>query len=280
MLEASRAPAGPRLIRPSQGWVSVDLSAVWRRRDLLYFLALRDLKVRYKQTWLGVLWVILQPIMFMAVFSVVFGVLAKMPSDGVAYPVYYFCALVPWQLVSGSFAEAGISLIANQNLLIKVYFPRLILPLSAVIGRMADFVICLGVLIGLLICYRVPFSVTMLALPIFMVLALVLGLGIGLWLAALNVRYRDVRLITPFATQLWFFLSPIAYSATLIPEQWRFLYAVNPMVGIVDGFRWALLGKGNGFDTSLVTSLVLSGIILVTGVFYFRYTEREIADVV
>ena len=255
------------------------MAAVWGRRNLLYFLALRDLKVRYKQTLLGGAWVALQPLLFTAVFSIVFGFLAKMPSDGVAYPVYYFCALVPWQLVSSSFAEAGVSLIANQNLLIKVHFPRLIIPLAAVMGRLVDFAICLIVLGGLWAFYQIPLSPRVWALPVFILLALILGLGVGLWLASLNVRYRDVRLITPFLSQLWFFISPVAYSTSLIPERWRFYYGLNPMVAILEGFRWALLGKGIAFDGKLLFSAAISLVILISGVFYFRRTERHIADV-
>lgn len=280
MLEHSPQTFGQRLIRPSPGYVSVNLFSIWERRSLLYFLALRDLKVRYKQTLLGAIWVVLQPLLVMGVFSIIFGVLAKMPSEGFPYPVYYFCALVPWQLVSSSFSEAGISLVVNQNLITKVYFPRLIIPLSAVMGRFVDFVICLIVLLGLLIYYRIPFSPTVLALPILILVALALGLGIGLWLASLNVRYRDVRQMTPFLTQLWFFLSPIVYSTSLIPEQWHVLYGLNPMVGIIDGFRWALLGKSIGTHPSLLLSGTVSLSILVTGMLHFRRMERHLADVV
>lgn len=278
--EERQGNGGQRFIRPSTGWRFVKFSEIWQRRSLLYFLALRDLKVRYKQTLLGVIWVVLQPLLVMAVFSVVFGILAKMPSEGVPYPIYYFCALVPWQLVSTSFGEAGVSLIANQNLITKVYFPRLIIPLSAVIGRLVDFAICLLVLIGFLIYYRMSVTPAVFWLPVFILIALTLGLGIGLWLAALNVRYRDLRQMTPFITQLWFFLSPIAYSASLIPENWHFFYGLNPMVGIIDGFRWALLGRGIGFQSASLLSATISIAMLVTGLVYFRQTERDLADIV
>lgn len=282
MLVEDRQPAvRERIIRPSHGGVSIDFSAVWQRRNLLYFLALRDLKVRYKQTLLGVIWVVLQPLLVMVVFTIVFGVLARMPSEGFPYPIYYFCALVPWQLVANSFGEASVSLISNQNLITRIYFPRLIFPLAAVLARLADFVICLTVLFGILLFYRIPITITIAALPIFIIVALASGLGVGLWLAALNIRYRDVRQMLPFITQFWFFVSPIAYSASLIPESWRFLYSLNPMVGIIGGFRWALLG---GADSGLDQSLLLSGtvvlVILVTGLYYFRCAERDIADVV
>jgi lipopolysaccharide transport system permease protein len=280
MLEDTRCAVGEKLIRPSQGWVPINFSAVWQRRSLLYFLTLRDLKVRYKQTLLGAIWVALQPLLVMVVFSTVFGVLAKMPSEGLPYPVYYFCALVPWQLVANAFGDAGVSLVSNQNLITRVYFPRLIVPLSAVLARLVDFVFCLIVLLVILIYYRIPIENTIYTLPIFILLALAAGLGIGLWLAALNVRYRDVRQMTPFITQLWFFVSPIAYSASLIPERWRFFYGLNPMVGIIDGFRWALLRKGSGINESLLLSVTIIVVVLVGGLYYFRRTERDIADVV
>jgi lipopolysaccharide transport system permease protein len=280
MLGDSQPASRERIIKPSCERVSLNFSAVWQRRSLLYFLALRDLKVRYKQTFLGVIWVVLQPLLIMIVFTIVFGVLAKMPSEGLPYPIYYFCALVPWQLVANSFGEASVSLVSNQNLITKVYFPRLIVPLSAVVARLVDFAFCLIVLLGILIYYRIPIVITSLALPLFLILALATGLGMGVWLAALNVRYRDVRQMIPFLTQLWFFGSPIAYSVSLIPESWRFLYSLNPMVGIIGGFRWALLGTGTGFNESLLLSATVVLVILVTGLYYFRHAERDIADVV
>jgi lipopolysaccharide transport system permease protein len=269
-----------RVIRPSRGWIPIGFRSLWEQRSLVYFLALRDLKIRYKQTCLGALWVVLQPILVMAVFSVVFGFFAKMPSEGLPYPVYYFCALVPWQFVVNVFGDASISLIANQNLITKIKFPRLVLPFSVVLARLVDFFLCLTVLLAIILYYQIPIQKTVFALPIFVLLAGINGLGVGLWLATLAVRYRDVRQMIPFLTQLWFFASPIAYSASVIPERWHSIYCLNPMVGIIDGFRWALLQKGSGLSTSILPASMIALTMLLTGLYYFRRRERDIADVV
>jgi lipopolysaccharide transport system permease protein len=267
-------------IKPSRGWVALNLSVVWRRRGLLYFLVWRDVKVRYKQTFLGAAWVILQPVSIMVIFSVVFGFLAKVPSDGIPYPVFTFCALVPWQLVANSFTDAGNSLAANQNLITKVYFPRVIIPLAAVLTRLIDFAFGLLVLVGILFYYDLRAGNSIWFLPFFILIALAIGLGLGLWLSQLCIRYRDVRHMIPFFTQLWFFASPIAYSVSLIPESWRLLYSINPMVGVIEGFRWALTGTGNLTGQILVISIVLAVFLLITGLYYFRRAERDVADVV
>lgn len=280
MSKTERLQAEEVIIRPSRGWVPVDFSAVWERRGLLYFLVWRDIKVRYKQTFLGAAWVILQPFLIMLVFSIVFGFLAKVPSDGIPYPVFMFCALVPWQLVANSFADAGNSLTANQNLITKVYFPRLIIPLAAVLARLVDFAFALLILLGMLFYYDLSLGNSLWALPFFVLLALAIGLGVGLWLSSLGLRYRDVRQMIPFFTQLWFFASPIAYSASLIPEGWRVLYNLNPMIGVIDGFRWALLGRGNMAGQALALSLATVLLVLITGLFYFCRVERTVADVV
>jgi lipopolysaccharide transport system permease protein len=269
-----------RVIRPSPGWISIDLRSLWERRGLLFFLTLRDLKLRYKQTFLGALWVVLQPISVMAVFSVVFGLFAKMPSEGLPYPVYYFCALVPWQFVANVFGDASISLIANQNLITKVNFPRLILPLSVVLARLIDFILCLIILLLIIMYYRLPIPQSAYTLPIFVLLAAMNGLGVGLWVATLTVKYRDVRQVIPFLTQLWFFASPIVYSVSVIPEKWHSIYSLNPMVGIIDGFRWALLQRGAGLSTSIISTSAVAFTVLVTGLYYFRRRERGIADIV
>lgn len=269
-----------KFIRPSHGWGPIDLAAVWKRRGLLYFLVWRDLKVRYKQTLLGAVWVVLQPFLVMVVFSVVFGFLARMPSDGVPYSVFIFCALVPWQLVSNAFVDASNSLVANQNLIRKIYFPRLIIPLAAVLARLVDFGIALMVLFAMLFFYEVKITGAIYLLPLFILLAVGTGLGVGLWLAALNVKYRDVRQMTPFLTQLWFFVSPIAYSASLIPEHWRVIYNINPMVGVIDGFRWTLLDRGQGLGQTLILAVTMVVLVLVTGLYYFRRVEKIVADVV
>jgi lipopolysaccharide transport system permease protein len=280
MSKAERLQAEELVIRPSRGWVPIDISAVWERRGLLYFLVWRDIKVRYKQTFLGAAWVILQPFSIMLVFSIVFGFLAKVPSDGIPYPVFMFCALVPWQLVANSFADAGGSIAANQSLITKVYFPRLIIPLAAVLARLVDFVFALLVLVGMLFYYDLELGRSILALPFFVLLALAIGLGVGLWISSLGLRYRDVRQMIPFFTQLWFFASPIAYSASLIPEGWRVLYNLNPMIGVIDGFRWALLGKANMTGQALTLSVATVALVLVTGLLYFRRVERTVADIV
>jgi homopolymeric O-antigen transport system permease protein len=280
MSKAERLQADELIIRPSRGWVPIDISAVWERRGLLYFLVWRDIKVRYKQTFLGAAWVILQPFLIMLVFSIVFGFLARVPSDGIPYPVFMFCALVPWQLVANSFADAGNSLTANQSLITKVYFPRLIIPLAAVLARLIDFVFALLVLVGMLFYYDLELGSSILALPFLVLLALAIGLGVGLWLSSLSLRYRDVRQMIPFFTQLWFFASPIAYSASLIPEHWRAIYTINPMIGIIEGFRWSLLGKGTLTGQALTLPVATILLVLITGIFYFRRVERTVADVV
>jgi lipopolysaccharide transport system permease protein len=279
-IENKRFGSEEIIIRPSVGWHRVNLAALWKRRGLLYFLTLRDLKVRYKQTLLGIAWVILQPFLIMVLFSAVFGFLARMPSEGVPYPLFSFCALVPWQLVSNAFADASNSLIVNQNLIRKIYFPRLIFPLAAVFARLVDFFFALLVLFAMLFYYGVAIDASICVLPLFILLAVAAGLGVGLWLAALNAKYRDVRQMTPFLTQFWFFLSPIAYSASLIPENWRVIYSINPMVGVIEGFRWALLGRGGSLGHDFWLSVPVVILVVVTGLHYFRRIERTVADIV
>jgi lipopolysaccharide transport system permease protein len=267
-------------VRPSQSSVPLNIAAVWKRRSLVYFLTWRDIKVRYKQTLLGAVWVVLQPLLMMAVFSVVFGLLAKVPSDGIPYPVFTFCALVPWQLVANAFADAGYSLAANQNLITKVYFPRLIIPMSAVLARLIDFAFALLPLLAMLLYYGVGLKISIWTLPLFILISVAIGLGVGLWVSSLSLKYRDIRQMVPFFTQLWFFVSPIAYPASLIPESWRFLYAINPMVGVTDGFRWALLGVGGMPVKTVALSVAVTMLILMTGLYHFRRLERIVADVV
>ncbi len=274
------------LIQPTRGLAALQLRAVWQYRELLFFLAWRDIKVRYKQTALGVAWIVLQPLLSTVVFTVLFGVLLDVPSDGAPYALFALAALVPWQYFAGSMSRVGTSLVNSANLITKVYFPRLIIPLSGVISTLVDFAIGFGVLAVLLIVYRTPLTANVLWLPAFLLLAVVTALGFGLWLASLNVRYRDVNYLIPFLLQIWMYVTPVVYGSTLIPERFRWLMALNPMTGVVEGFRWALLGgpgvsgQGSGSAALTAISAVISVVVLVSGVVFFRNTERTFADVI
>jgi lipopolysaccharide transport system permease protein len=267
------------VIRPSRGWLGLKLGELWNYRELLYFLAWRDIKVRYKQTALGVAWAILQPVMTMLVFSVFFGRLAKMPSDGIPYPIFVFAALIPWQLFSYALTESANSLVGNQNLIKKVYFPRLVIPMSSVLGGLMDFGISFLLLLGLMAYYHIHPGPAILLLPLFVLLAVLTALGVGVWLAALNVQFRDVRYTIPFLTQFWLFATPVAYPSSLVPERWRALYGLNPMAGVVEGFRWVLLGKSRGPGFPIVVSTLAVLALLVGGLAYFRRMEKTFADV-
>jgi len=268
------------VIEPSRGWVSLRLRALWRSRELLYFLIWRDVKVRYKQTLLGAAWAILQPLLTMVVFSIFFGKLARMPSDGVPYPLFAYVALVPWTFFANGLTLASNSLVANQTLLRKVYFPRLVIPVSAVAAGLIDFGIAFVVLLGLAARYGVPLTVNMIWLPALVLLALVTALGVGLWFAALNVLYRDIQYVVPFLVQVWLYATPIVYPSSLVPERWRTLYAINPMVGVVEGFRWALLGTGTAPGPMILVSGIAAVVTLIGGMFFFRRMEKTFSDVV
>jgi lipopolysaccharide transport system permease protein len=268
------------VIEPSHGWVAPNLRDIWLYRELLYFLVWRDVKVRYKQTALGAAWAVLQPFMTMVVFSIFFGRLGNIPSDGIPYPIFVYTALLPWQLFAHSLTESGNSLVTNQDLLTKVYFPRLVVPLSAVLAGLVDFCIAFTVLLAMMFYYGMAPGMAILALPFFVVFACVAALSVGLWLAALNVQYRDVRYTIPFLTQFWLFVTPIAYPLSLVPESWRIVYGLNPMVGVVEGFRWALLGTGDGVGPAILVSMVVMMLLLVGGLFYFRRVEKTFADVI
>ena len=268
------------ILRPSRGFLRLNLRDVWEYRELLYFLVWRDVKVRYKQTVLGAAWAILQPVMTMLVFSVFFGRLAKVPSDGIPYPVFAFTALLPWQLFAYALSESSNSLVSNQNLITKVYFPRLVIPIAAVLAGLVDFAIAFVVLLGLMLYYGIVPTAAVALLPLFMLLAVTTALAIGLWLSALNVKFRDVRYTIPFLTQFWMFATPVAYPSSLVPEPWRALYGLNPMAGVVEGFRWALLGKAQGPGPLLAVSVAAVVVLLVGGLMYFRRTESTFADVV
>lgn len=273
-------PSAVTVIRPSGGWVSFELAGLWQYRELLYFLTWRDVKVRYKQTVLGVLWVVIQPFFTMLLFTILFGRLAKVPSDGFPYPLFSYCALLPWQLFAHALAESANSLVANERLVTKVYFPRLVIPLASVLSGLADFLVSLGVFAVLMWYYGVRPSLAMVAAPVFVVLALMTALAVGLWLSALNVQYRDVRYTIPFLTQFWLLATPVAYPASLVPEGWRLLYGFNPMAGVVEGMRWSLLGGGVFPGSIAAVSVGVVVVLLVTGLAYFRRMERVFADVI
>lgn len=270
----------PTVIQPVKGWISLGLHNLWEYRELLYFLAWRDIKVRYKQTVLGALWAIIQPLTTMVIFTVIFGKLAKIPSDGIPYPVFSFCGLLPWNYFAGAFSRSSSSLIGNANLISKVYFPRLVIPISSLLAGLVDFAIAFFVLIGLMLWYGIIPTITILWLPVFLLMTVVAALGIGLWLGALNVQYRDVNYIVPFLIQVWMYATPVVYPSSFIPERWRLFYGLNPMAGAVEGFRWALLGGAQGPGPLLVVSVLVAVVLLISGVFYFRRMERTFADVV
>jgi len=267
-------------IEPAKGWTAVGLRELWQYRELLYFLIWRDVKVRYKQTALGAAWAIIQPLFMMLVFSLFFGRLARVPSDGIPYPVFSFCALLPWQLFAHALTESSNSLVGNQNLITKVYFPRLVIPMAAVLGGVIDFLIAFAILLLLMLYYGIVPGWAILTFPAFLLLGIATALGVGLWLSALNVQYRDVRYTINFLVQFWLFATPVAYPSSLIPEKWRVFYGLNPMAGVVEGFRWALLGKSEPPGMMLWVSVVMVVLILTGGLYYFRRMEQEFADVV
>lgn len=268
------------IIQPAKGLIAVNFREFWEYRELLYFLIWRDVKVRYKQTALGAAWAILQPFMTMVVFTVFFGKLAKMPSDGIPYPIFAYCALLPWQLFAKALTDASNSLVANQRLITKVYFPRLVVPTSAVLSGLVDFAIAFMVLLGMMVYYGVFPDLRVLTLPLFLLMAIITALAVGLWLSALNVQYRDVRHTTPFLVQFWLFATPIAYPSSLVPEPWRVFLGLNPMAGVVEGFRWALLRKDVELGPMMLVSWVMVALLLITGLIYFRRMEKTFADVV
>lgn len=268
------------ILKPTKGWGSINLGELWQYRELIYFLTWRDLKVRYKQTVLGAFWAILQPFLSMVVFSIFFGRLLGIPSGDVPYPVFSYTALLPWGLFSKAMSDAGRSLVTNRAMITKVYFPRLTIPLASVLAGLVDFAIAFVVLLGMMWYYDLKITPNIWALPFFLLLALVTSLGVGLWLSAMNVFYRDIGYIIPFLTQLWFYLSPIVYSTNTVPEKWQPIYALNPMVGVIDGFRWALLGQEPAPGPLLAISTAVAIIMLVSGIYYFRRVERAFADVV
>lgn len=268
------------VVKPSRGWISLNIGELWRYRELLYFLVWRDIKVRYKQTVVGTLWVVLQPFLTMLIFSLIFGRIARLPSGGLPYPVLVFSGLVPWLLFASGMSESGSSLVGSASLITKVYFPRLALPLAAVCVGLVDFFIALGVLIGLMGFYGITPSVQALAIPAFVLLAIAAALGIGLWLSMLNVHYRDVQYVIPFLTQIWMFATPVAYSTIALPPRYRWVISLNPMTSVVEGFRWSLLGQSPPTGWSMAISVGMVAILLMTGLIYFRRMEKTFADVI
>jgi len=279
-LPGARAAVPVLRIEPSQGWVSLRLLELWECRELLYFLTWRDIKVRYKQTVLGAAWAIIQPFFTMIVFSVFFGRLARIPSDGIPYPVFSYAGLVPWTFFANGLNESAASVVGSAHLIRKVYFPRLIVPISSVLSGLVDFVLSFAVLLGMMLYFGVMPTRSIVWLPGLVLLALVTCLGVGLWLSALNVQFRDVRYTVPFLTQFWLFATPIAYPSSLLPEPWRTLYGINPMAGVVEGFRWALLGTHTAPGPIMIVSCAAALALLVSGLFYFRRMERTFADIV
>ncbi|HEY8225363.1 MAG TPA: ABC transporter permease [Pyrinomonadaceae bacterium] len=267
-------------IDPPGGWTSIGFRELWDYRELLYFLTLRDIKVRYKQTALGAAWAIIQPFFMMVVFSLFFGRLAGVKSDDIPYPIFTFCALLPWQLFAHALTESSNSLVANERLITKVYFPRLVVPMAAVLGGLVDFAVAFVILLAMMFYYGIVPTWAIVTLPAFIVFAVMTALAVGLWLSALNVKYRDVRYTINFLIQFWLFATPVAYPSSIVPERWRPLYGLNPMAGVVEGFRWALLGTKQPPGAMLVVSISVVVALLIGGLYYFRRMEQEFADVV
>ena len=267
------------VIRPRRGLAQLDLGEVWGYRELLGYLAWRDIVVRYKQTTIGLLWAFIRPFLTMVIFSVVFGRIARLPSDGVPYAVFTFTALLPWQFFATAFAEAANSVVGNGYMITKIYFPRLIMPLGSIAVGIVDFFVSFVILILIMAWYRTPVSVHAWALPLFFLLCVIFTIGLGLFTAALYVRYRDMRHLIPFLTQFGMYVSPVAYSTSSIPAKWRFLYSLNPMTAVIDGFRWSLLGTTQLYTPGIIAGTATSLVLLVAGVYYFKVTERIFADV-
>lgn len=267
-------------VEPSRGWVSLRFRELWEFRELLYFLIWRDIKVRYKQTVLGASWAIINPFFTMVVFSLFFGKLAKMPSDGMPYPIFSYAALVPWAFFANGLNQASNSLVGGSNLIKKVYFPRLIMPIASVLGGFVDFILAFIMLVGMMLYYGMMPTINVVWLPFYLILAFITSLGVSLWLSAMYVQFRDVRHVIPFLTQIWLFATPIVYPSSLLSEPWRTIYGINPMVGVVEGFRWALLGTKTAPGPMVIVSTLVAIALLISGAFYFRRMEKTFADVV
>jgi len=267
-------------IKPTRGWAPIHLRELWEYRELLYFLVWRDVKVRYKQTALGIGWVVLQPLATTLIFTVIFGNLAKMPSGNLPYAVFAMAGLVPWNFFSGAFTRGSGSLVGSAHLISKVYFPRLIIPIAGVLGGLVDMAIVMLMLFALMLYYGLVPTLAVLTLPLFVLMAIGTALGVSLWFSALNVQYRDVNYLVPFIAQFWLYATPVVYPSSLIPEKWRVIYGLNPMAGVVEGFRWALFGTGDGPGPMLLVSVGMVLFLLVSGAFFFRRMERTFADII
>jgi len=268
-------------IKPAKGLAALNLRDLWIYRELVFFMVWRDVRVKYKQTLLGMAWAVIQPVMNMLVFTFVFDRVARLPTDGIQYEVFSFTALLPWGLFVTALNQGSRSLVAHNNMVTKIYFPRLILPISSVFAGLVDFAIAFVILIGLMILFNVmPAWNVLWTLPLFLLLTIITALGVALWLSAINVKYRDVNQALPFLTQFWFFATPVAYSFTTLPEKFQIVLSLNPMTGVVNGFRWALLGAGNGPDLALWVSVAIAVLIFISGLFYFRSMEKTFADTI
>lgn len=279
MIEATNAYPSTH-ITARRGWLALDMPELWAYRELLYFFVWRDIKVRYKQTVIGAAWAILQPVMTMLVFSLFFGKLAKIPSQGLPYPVFYYCALLPWMYFSTAMQGATNIVVDQQRVITKIYFPRVVLPIAAVLSGLLDFAISFLVFLAMMVYYRIVPTAAIVWLPGFTLLAILTALGVGLWLSALNALYRDVRYVLPFLVQFWMFASPVAYASSLVPEKWRWLYGLNPMAGVIEGFRWALTGHGQPPGMLLAASSAAVILLVFSGLIYYHAVEGTIADVV
>ncbi|MEO8357315.1 MAG: ABC transporter permease [Chloroflexota bacterium] len=267
-------------LQPTRGWTSLKLQEIWEHRELMGIFVWRDLKVRYRQTVIGALWAIVQPFLTMVIFSVFFGRLAGIPSDSIPYPIFSYAALVPWTFFANSINQASNSLVNNAEMIKKIYFPRLTMPLASVVGGLVDFILAFIILLGMMFYYGFVPTINILWFPLFVLLSMMTALGVGLWLAAMNVQFRDVRYMVPFITQAWLFATPVAYPSSLLSEPWRTLYGLNPMVGVVEGFRWALLGTDTAPGPMIIISFIVAFLILISGTYYFRRMEKTFADVI
>lgn len=268
------------VLDPPHGWWNLRVRELWAFRELLFFLVWRDIKVRYKQTLLGASWAILQPLFTMVVFSVIFGRFAKLPTDGIPYPIFSYTALLPWQLFSKALSDASSSLVSNQQFITKIYFPRLFLPAASILSGIVDFLVAFVILFGMMVYYQIPLTLNILILPLLIIFTVIVCMAVAMWLSAVNVKYRDVKYALPFLVQVWLYATPVAYSISLIPKEWQFLYSLNPMVGVVEGFRWALLGSQTDISLLMGASILIVIPLFIGGLIYFQRMELTFSDII